>query len=176
MNDKRNVATRFLVVAIEVTLRDNGITNGIKDIPVSRLAELLNAINLSDKYDAIEMNAISEAIDLDNDGLLKDGYGINPLVNKLERARFEYGVSLIGLNGQNIVDENTDINPTDTDAIRLVSQYYMIESKLNELREKITKLFDEDIYKAKINELNDDCDNIVEVIKRYYETANREDD
>ena len=52
----------------------------------------------------------------------------------------------------------------------------MIESKLNELREKITKLFDEDIYKAKINELNDDCDNIVEVIKRYYETANRKDD
>lgn len=146
----------YLAILIEGLMRQKNVKNPLPDMDDAQVLNILGNIGGEGEYDWLKIKALVS----DNTFLeQKDLSGINPLINTADRVRLELGANLI-------------TEEEDVDAKYLVNEYYEAEAKLKEVREKLTKVLNEEKYKVHFDELNKVGESVCELLVRSYQSFN----
>ena len=144
---------RFLAILVAIDLKTAGINSSLSEVGSANLADLLNSVDLNEKYNCEKIIEFSNDINSDT-YKLTDYDGLSPLYNLVDKFRFE----LI----EPLVREQNDDN-----AIGILNEFRRVETQYNELKSKLSSIIMEDKYNYPIQELINDAKSITELVKRY---------
>lgn len=142
----------YLAILIEGLMRQKNVKNPLPNMDDVQVLDVLGNIGGEGEFDWLKIKAlVSDSTFLEQ----KDLSGINPLINTADRIRLELGASFIS--------EEEDI-----DAKYIVNEYYEAEAKLKEVREKLSKILNEEKYRSHFDELNKVGESACDLLVRVY--------